>query len=83
MLLWFGFHTLERVSQPLMSVQKKEKKNVHKKKRKKCAKERMKKKKKMCKRKKEKKDSLIEGEPPLLLTKYPLIPSGLTFLSCA
>ena len=66
-----------------MNVQKKEK-NVQKKKKNMQKNEKnvqKKEKKKMWKKKK--KDSLIEGEPPPLLTKYPLIPSGLTFLSCA
>jgi len=31
------------------------------------------------KKKKKKRDSLTEGEPPHLLNKYPVIPSGLTF----
>ena len=63
-----------------MSVQKKEKK---------CEKEKKnvqkKEKKNMWKKNIEHKikDSLIEGEPPPLLTKYPLISSGLTFLCCA
>ena len=62
------------------NMQKKERKMCKRKKRKRCAKER---KEKDVKKKGKIKDSLIEGEPPPLLTKYPLIPSGLTFLSCA